>query len=293
VAKNTFDTFTKQRARNSYVSVVLSIFTVLFLLGLFFYLVVNARVIATNFQENFTINVLIKPDAQEAEIREFQKQINIDPRVKSVEYITKEEAAEQLKEELDEDFLTFLGYNPLTDVVSLKLHANYVLPDQIALLEKQINTHPIVQKILIDQDLVKLMNDNLERIALFLLVAALVLVLVSISVINSSIRLSIYASRFLIRTMQLVGATQSFIRKPFILRSVLQGLLGGGIAAFIMGGLYQYLTQQYPEMGLLSGWEISLLIGALIMVVGVLISWICTFFAVRKYLKIKTDDLYF
>jgi cell division transport system permease protein len=173
------------------------------------------------------------------------------------------------------------------------LHANYVLPDQIALLEKQINTHPIVQKILIDQDLVKLMNDNLERIALFLLVAALVLVLVSISVINSSIRLSIYASRFLIRTMQLVGATQSFIRKPFILRSVLQGLLGGGIAAFIMGGLYQYLTQQYPEMGLLSGWEISLLIGALIMVVGVLISWICTFFAVRKYLKIKTDDLYF
>lgn len=293
MAKNDFDKFTKQRARNSYVSVVLSIFTVLLLLSLFLYLVVNARVIATNFQENFTISVLIRPEAKEAAVREFQKQINIDPRVKSVEYITKEEAAEQLKEELAEDFLEFLGYNPLTDVISLKLHANYVVPEQVELLEKQILAQPVVQKILIDQDLVKLMNDNLQRIAGFLLIAALLLVFISISVINSSIRLSIYASRFLIRTMQLVGATKSFIRRPFIVRSLLQGVVGGGIAAVLMGIFYQYLTTTYPELGLLSGWEISVAIGVLIVLAGVLISWICTFFAVRKYLKIKTDDLYF
>ena len=293
MAKNDFDKFTKQRARNSYVSVVLSIFTVLLLLSLFLYLVVNARVIATNFQENFTISVLIRPEAKEAAVREFQKQINIDPRVKSVEYITKEEAAEQLKEELAEDFLEFLGYNPLTDVISLKLHANYVVPEQVELLEKQILAQPVVQKILIDQDLVKLMNDNLQRIAGFLLIAALLLVFISISVINSSIRLSIYASRFLIRTMQLVGATKSFIRRPFIVRSLLQGVVGGGIAAVLIGIFYQYLTTTYPELGLLSGWEISVAIGVLIVLAGVLISWICTFFAVRKYLKIKTDDLYF
>lgn len=287
------DKFTRRRLRSSYLSVIISIALVLFVLGLFGMLVLNAHAIADHVRENFAITVELKNDAPEVEVRQFQKQLELAPYVKSTEYISKDEAAKELKKELDEDFMDFLGYNPLLNSIDIRLKANYVNEDQLAYLDKEFRKNDFVDDVVYDKPLIQMMNDNIERIGIFLIAGSIILALIAIALINSSIRLSIYSRRFLIKTMQLVGATKGFIRKPFIWRSFRHGIYGSLIAGILLIGVFYYITRKIPDFAQLANPITQLILLAGIFVAGIIISMSCTFFAMRKYLKLTTDQLYF
>ncbi|WP_041627537.1 cell division protein FtsX [Owenweeksia hongkongensis] len=287
------DKFTRRRLRSSYISVVVSISLVLFVLGLFGLLVINARVIANEVKENFAITVLINNDAPEVEVRQFQKSLELTPYVKTTEFISKEEAAAELKEELDEDFMDFLGYNPLLNSIEVRLKADYVNEEQLTFLEKEYSKKSFVNEVVYDKPLIQMMNENIERIGLFLIAGSILLSLIAIALINSSIRLSIYSRRFLIKTMQLVGATKTFIRKPFIWRSLRHGLLGSLVALGFLTLLIYYVSLNVPGFTELQNPVKLALLYAGVLLTGILISMSCTFFALRKYLKLTTDQLYY
>lgn len=285
--------YKKRRLRSAYLSVVISIALVLYLLGIFGILVYKAQIIAREVKENFALTLLISNDASALEVKQFQKKLSLASYVKSTEYVSKEEAAQELQGTLEEDFVDFLGYNPLMNAIDIHLQAEYVDEAKIKELEQSVFNRPFVHEIVYDRDLVTQMNANIKRIGLILVGGSLLLALVSITLINNSIRLSIYSSRFIIKTMQLVGATKSFVRRPFITKSMLQGFWGS-VLAFGLLLLTVYYANKYVEE--LAAWQDyilwAILFGALLLI-GLLISTSCTFFALRKYLKIKPDQLYF
>ena len=287
------DKFTRRRLRSSYFSVIISISLVLFVLGLFGLLVINAKVIANEVKENFAITILLSNEAPEVEVRQFQKSLELTPYVKTTEFISKEEAAEELRQELDEDFMEFLGYNPLLNSIEVKLKADYVNEEQLTFLEKEYGKEEFVKEVVYDKPLIQMMNENIERIGIFLIAGSVLLLLIAIALINSSIRLSIYSRRFLIKTMQLVGATKSFIRQPFIWRSLRHGVFGALVALAFLSVLIYYVSMNIPGFTELQD---PIKLGALyggIILIGILISMSCTIFALRKYLKLTTDQLYY
>lgn len=285
--------YTRRRLRSSYASVVISISLVLFVLGLFGLLLLNAESISKEVKENFAINLLLKDGASEVEVKQFQKSLDLSEYVKDTEYISKEEAAEELKLELEEDFIEFLGYNPLLNTIELKLKAEFVIPEKLRELEEEFTTNKLVSEVVYDKPLIQLMNDNIERIGLILIVGCILLSLIAIGLINSSIRLSIYSKRFLIKTMQLVGANKAFIQRPFIWKSFQHGLVGGIIACSLIFGLLYYTVNNYPEVAVMKDSKLIAILFAGVLVTGIFISMSCTFFALKKYLKLKTDQLYF
>lgn len=265
----------------------------LFVLGLFGLLVINAKVIANEVKENFAITILLSNEAPEVEVRQFQKSLELTPYVKTTEFISKEEAAEELRQELAEDFMEFLGYNPLLNSIEVKLKADYVNEEQLTFLEKEYGKEEFVKEVVYDKPLIQMMNENIERIGIFLIAGSVLLLLIAIALINSSIRLSIYSRRFLIKTMQLVGATKSFIRQPFIWRSLRHGVFGALVALAFLSVLIYYVSMNIPGFTELQD---PIKLGALyggIILIGILISMSCTFFALRKYLKLTTDQLYY
>ncbi len=287
------DKYTRRRLRSSYLSVIVSISLVLFVLGIFGILLLNAGNIARGVRENFAITLLLDDSAPEMEVRQFQKKLEFAPYVKSTEYVSKEEAAEALKKELDEEFVEFLGYNPLLNSIDIRLKAEFVNEQKLVELEEEFLAESFIQEVVYDKPLIQLMNENIERISLFLLAGSILLALIAIGLINSSIRLSIYSRRFIIKTMQLVGATKTFIRMPFIWRSFRHGLYGAIIASMLLAVLIYYLGQKIPGAGeLQSTVDLAILFGG-IFLAGILISLSCTFFALSKYLKLTTDQLYF
>lgn len=285
--------FTRRRLRSAYISVVVSIALVLFMLGAFGALVLNANEIARHMKENFAVQVMLKPNSSPVAVRELQKSLALSKEVKSTAFISKEEAAQELKEELNEAFVDFLGYNPLYDVIEVRLKAQFVNLDQLDRLEKELLQNNRVEEVVFDRPLIEKMNQNIRRISLVLIGGTVLLALIAIALINSSIRLSIYARRFLIKTMQLVGATKGFIRQPFLRRSLWHGLAGALMASTLLGLAFFYLDRQFPGLLQLQSFLDYLLLGLGIFLVGIFISLSCTFFALKKYLNLKTDQLYF
>ena len=288
-----FDQFNRRRLRSSYFGVVMSISLVLFVLGFLAVLIYNADNLSRSVKENFSITVLIQPEANEMKVRQYQKMIAGLEGVKLTEFISKEEAAEQLMKELDEDFLAHLGTNPLTDAIDIWLLADYVEMGFLEAFKERINDEMVVQEILIDEDLAELVYSNLRRISIFMLAAIVLLTIISFFLINSSIQLAIYSRRFIIKTMQLVGATRGFIRRPFLRTGSIHGLIGALVASGILAIVLLYLNNWIPELELEGQLLFLSTIPIALMVIGVLISRICTFFAVRKYLNLKTDELYY
>ncbi len=285
--------FTQKRLRSSYLSVIISISLVLFLLGTFGALVLNASQIARFVKENFAITVLLENEASPVAVRQFQKSLQLAQYVKSTEFISKEEAAEELKKELNEEFVDFLGYNPLNNTIEVRLKADFVTEAQIQKLEQEYAAKPFVKEVVYDKPLIQKMNENIKNISIFLIAGSILLALVAIALINSSIRLAIYSRRFLIKTMQLVGATKGFIRKPFIYRSFRHGVYGAIIACSLLALLFYYLEKSLPGFASLQSILNFVILGLSIFAAGILISMSCTFFALKKYLKLKTDQLYF
>jgi len=285
--------FTKRRLRSSYITTIVSISLVLFLLGLLGLIGLHAKKLSDFVKENIGFSVIMKDGVKEARIIELQKYLDLADFVKSTEYITKEEAAEDLTKDLGEDFLGFLGYNPLLPSIDIRLEAEYANIDSLTIIEQQLITDPNVKEVFYQKSLVHLVNQNIKKISFVLLGFSVLLLVISIALINNTIRLSVYSKRFLIKSMQLVGATQYFIRKPFVINGIIHGLIAALIAIILLMGILYFSQKEIPEMINLQEIDLFLTLFGFVTLLGIIISWLSTYLAVRKYLRIKTDDLYF
>jgi cell division transport system permease protein len=291
--KNRESRLIQKRLRSSYATSVISISLVLCMLGTIGILLLTAHRISKYVRENVGFSVFLKDQSKEADIYRLQKTLDAEPYVRSTRYITKEDAAKEFAEDLGEDFVGFLGYNPLSSSIEVKLDAHYANNDSIDLIEARLLLHDEVKEVSYQKSMIHIINENIEKISLFILAFSALLVVIAVSLINNTIRLSVYSRRMLIRTMQLVGATNTFIRRPFLWRSVLHGIYSAFIAmAALVAALY-WAEGQLEEI--ISVRDVQILGGLFLIVFfsGMILSWISTYFAVNKYLKIKTDNLYY
>ncbi len=284
---------TNTRLTGSYLTLVISVSLVLFLLGILGFILINARELSDYFRESLSFSVILDDDAKEADIRMLQKDLDAKMFVKSTIYVSKDEAAAKMNEDLGEDFINFLGDNPLPPSIDVYLFADYTSPDSVGKIEKYVLEYPFVKEIYYQESLLFLINENVRKISIFLLIISSFLLLIALTVINNTIRISIYSRRFLIRTMQLVGATRAFIRKPFIIQSAFQGLLAGLIAMSLLMGLLYLIEREFFKMFAYQSIELLLLLVVGIIGAGVVISIVSTFFSVNRYLNISEDKLYY
>lgn len=289
---SSFDKFQKRRLISSYFSVVLSVFLVLFLLGILGFFIINSKRLADDFKEKIAMTVFFKNEANDTILKSFGNELKSAPFSKSFVYVTKEEAAKQHTDIIGEDFMKFLGENPLQNSFDIHLKADYVIKDSIVKVESRLRTNPMISDIVYDKQLVNLVNDNINKVSMWILIISGFLTFIAVLLINSSLRLSIHSNRFIIKTMQMVGATKSFIRKPFVMRSVKLGMIGAGLAIVALIGVLVYLQVNFPNLGILDN---KLLVAAVLLLVfgiGVLITWVSTYFATQRFLNLRTDDLY-
>lgn len=288
-----FERFQKRKLISSYFSVVLSIALVLFLIGILGILVLNTQKLADHFKEQITISVFLKDNAKEIEVEQLQKSLAMADYTKKATYVSKEEAAEQHSAEIGENFIEFLGHNPLKNSIDVQLKADFVSAEKITEIAEEISAKAYIEDVSYDKPLISLLTENVKRLGFWILVASGIFTFIAVLLINSSIRLSIYSKRFIIKTMQMVGATKSFIRKPFLWTNVKLGILGAVLALIAMGVVLYYVTIYFPELDLFGDPIILILLFVGIFVLGVLISLISTFFATQRFLNLRTDDLYY
>ena len=289
---SSFDKFQKRRLISSYFSVVLSVFLVLFLLGILGFFIINSKKLADDFKEKIAMTVFFKNEANDTIIKAFGQELKTTKFARSFVYVSKEQAAKEHTDIIGEDFVTFLGENPLQNSYDIHLKADYVVKDSIAKIESRLRKNLMVSDIVYDKQLVNLVNDNIKKVSMWILIISAFLTFIAVLLINSSLRLSIHSNRFIIKTMQMVGATKSFIRKPFVMRSIKLGMIGAGLAIIALIGVLIYLENSYPDLGILDD---KLLIGLVLIAVfglGVLITWLSTYFATQRFLNLRTDDLY-
>ncbi len=279
--------------RGSYLTLVISVSLVLFLLGILGLVLINAKELSDYLRESLSFSVMLDDEAKEADIRMLQKDLDAKPYVKSTEYVSKDEAAVKMKKDLGEDFISFLGDNPLPPSIDVYLYAGYTSPDSVAKIEKYVLEYPFVKEVYYQESLLFLINENVRKISLFLFVVSACLFLIAVTIINNTIRLSIYSKRFLIRTMQLVGATRTFIRKPFLIRSVYHGLLAALISMTLLMGLLYLIEKEFFLIFTFESTKLLLLLGVSIIAIGILINIISTFLSVNRYLSISDDKLYY
>lgn len=287
------DTFAKRRLTTAYISTVVSMILVLYMLGLFGFVLLHAKKLSDYVKENIGLTLMLNESAKEADIQMFQKTLDASEYVKSTKFVSKENAAKVLQKELGEDFIGFLGYNPLSSSIEIKVKASYANNDSLAKINTKLKQNKIVNEVFYQKSLVDVINENLKKISFFLLGFSGLLLIIAIALINNTIRLSVYSKRFLIKTMQLIGATQRFIRKPFMIKGIIQGILGAIAAITLLIFTIGFAQKQIPELIDLQDIDLFLLLFAFVIILGIFLSWISTFFAVRKYLKIKTDNLYY
>lgn len=288
-----FEKYQKRRLRSSYFSVVISIGLVLFLVGILGLIVLKTQSITQHFKEKVTITIFLKDNAKNSDVEILQAELKKAEYTKSVTYISKKEAAKKYTEEIGEDFVEFLGDNPLKNAIDISLKSESVTPEKMAEIEKNLLIRSIVAEVTYDKPLIELLTKNINRLSFWMLLFSALFTLIAVVLINSSIRLSVYSKRFTIKTMQMVGATKRFIRVPFIWKSIQLGILGalvsiGGLIAFIM-----YVDNTIPELEMLSNYKTLGLLFAVIIGLGILITWVSTFFATQRFLNLRTDELYY
>ncbi len=288
-----FEKYQRRRLISSYFSVVISIALVLFLLGMLGLLVLNTKKVADHFKEQIALTVYLKDTAKEVEIEQLKKSLAMADYTKSTTYVSKEEAAEAHSKEIGEDFMEFLGYNPLQNSIDVYMNADFVSGEQVDEIAADLTSKNFVEEVIYDKPLIALLNENVKKISFWVLIASGVFTFIAVLLINSSIRLSVYSKRFIIKTMQMVGATKGFIRRPFIWQSVKLGIIGAIIALIGMAGALYYLNNSFPQLSLTSDVKLlaALFIGVFVM--GILITWLSTFFATSRFLNLKTDELYY
>lgn len=289
---SSFDKFQKRRLISSYFSVVLSVFLVLFLLGILGFFIINSKRLADNFKEEIAMTVFFKNDANDSILKAFGKELKMAPFAKSYVYVSKDAAAKQHTDIIGEDFMQFLGENPLLNSYDIHLKADYVIKDSITKIETRLRKNAMVSDIVYDKQLVNLVNDNIKKVSMWILIISGFLTVIAVLLINSSLRLSIHSNRFIIKTMQMVGATKAFIRKPFVTRSIKLGMLGASLAIIALIGVLGYIETNFPDLGILDDKLLvaSVLLG--VFAIGILITWLSTYFATQRFLNLRTDELY-
>ncbi len=292
MSTNFNDSYPKKRVLNSYVSVVISITVVLLFLGVLGLFLLNTKNVASHFKEQIVMTVYLKDSAKDIEITQLQKKIQLDPATKKVQYTPKEEAAEQYSRDIGEDFLEFLGYNPLLNSLDIYFNANYVNTLSLTQTKNEIESADFVDEVVYDQPLVTLLDENIQKISVVLMICTVLFIGIALVLINSSIRLSIYSKRVIIKTMQLVGATKSFIRKPFIWSHLRLGILSSFLALLLLSFLLWEVNSRFPELEMLKQKKELMLVYGGILILGVGITSISTFFATQRYLNLKTDAVY-
>ena len=266
---------------------------VLLLLGLVVFFVLGAHNLSVYVKENINFSILISDDMKESDILKLQKKLDKEPFVKETEYISKKQALREQTEAMGTDPQEFLGYNPFTASIEIKLHSDYANSDSIAKIEKKIKRNTNIQEVLYQKDPIDAVNDNIRNISLMLLGLAVILTFISFALINNTIRLTIYSKRFLIHTMKLVGASWSFIRRPFLRRNFWIGVLSAVIADAVLWGAAYWLVSYEPELIRVITPEVMLLVSVAVLVFGVLITWLCALLSINKYLRMKASTLYY
>lgn len=284
--------FSKARLGGSYLTLVISVSLVLFLLGILGLVLINAKELSDYFRESLSFSVILDEDAREADIRMLQKDLDAKPYVKSTEYVSRDDAAIKMKEEMGEDFISFLGDNPLPPSIDVYLYAGYTNRDSVGKFERYILEYPFVKEVWYEDSLLYLINENVRKISIFLLIISSFLFLIAVTIINNTIRLAIYSKRFLIRTMQLVGATRSFIRKPFLVRSVYHGVLASLVAMLLLIGLLYLIEKEFLMLFSFESTKLLIILGIVLILAGILINLVSTYLSVNRYLDISEDKLY-
>jgi cell division transport system permease protein len=263
------------------------------LVGVLGLIILHAKKLSDYVKENIGFSIIMKENVKEAGIIKLQKILDATEYVKSTEYITKEEAARDFEVELGEEFTTFLGYNPLLPTIEVRFKAEYANNDSLTIIKEQILENSNVKEVFYQESLVDVVNKNVRKIGIIILGFSALLLIIAIALINNTIRLSVYSKRFLIRSMQLVGATRGFISKPFILVGILHGIISAIIAILLLTGIIYFSQRELPELINLQDIDLFLSLFGLVIVLGIIISWLSNLLAVRKYIRIKTDSLYY
>lgn len=285
----------KRSRRNQWgasVTTVISISLVLFVLGLVGLIVFNAQKLSNHVKENIGFSIILKDNVKEVDVAKLQKSMDAEVYVKSTDHVTKQEAVAIFNEEHGEDFVEFLGYIPLPSSIDVKIEAAYANPDSIAWIKEEIVANPKVKELWYHENLLEAVNENVRKISIILIGFSGLLLLIATALINNSIRLSIFSKRFLIRSMQLVGATKGFIRRPFVFKGIGYGIYASIIAIGMLMVTIYYAEKGFPSLFDLQDLELFLFLFGSVMALGILITWVSTFFAVRKYLRIKPEKLF-
>ncbi len=290
---SSFEKYQKRRLISSYFSVVISISLVLFLLGLLGLLVLNSKKVADYFKEQIAITVFLKDTAKEVEITQLKQSLALAEYTKSATFVSKEDAAKEHQETLGENFIEYLGENPLQNSIDVYILADYVTPAKMEEITNELKSKDFVDDVIYDKPLIAQLTENVKRISFWVLVVSGIFTFIAVLLINSSIRLSIYAKRFTIKTMQMVGATKKFIRQPFVWKSVRLGIVGAIVAMIGIALVLYYLNESFPQLQLLGDPVLLTILFAFILLMGVIITWISTFIATQRFLNLRTDDLYY
>jgi cell division transport system permease protein len=288
---SSYDKFQKRRLMTSYFSVVLSVFLVLFMLGLLGFFVAKSKKLTNDFKEQIVMTVFFKNSAKTDSIKAFGMSLMAMDFTKTCDFVSKEQAAKEHKEILGEDFMKFLGVNPLQNSYDIHLKADFINKLSIERIERNIKMNEMVADVVFPKEVMTDVNEKVQKISMYIFVISGIFTLISILLINSSLRLSIHANRFIIKTMQMVGATKSFIRKPFIIQSVKLGLIGSGLAIVALICTLIYIESSL-QLGLLDDKFMIFLVSVWVVIAGVMITWLSTHFATQRFLNLRTDDLY-
>ncbi|MBT7654117.1 MAG: ABC transporter permease [Flavobacteriaceae bacterium] len=292
MAKSFQETYQKRRLLTGYFSVIISISFVLFFVGVLGLFLLNTKNIASHFKEQIVMTIYLEDSAKDIEITQLQKKIKINSATKKVRFTPKEEAAELYARDIGEDFIEFLGYNPLLNSIDIYFNAAFVNRLSLTKIKREFEITNFVNEVVYDQPLVVLLDENIRKVTYVLLITTGLFILIALLLINSSIRLSIYSKRFIIKTMQLVGATKSFIRKPFIYIHLRLGILSSLIALSGLTILIFEINKRFPELNMMQyPFELSVVFGS-VLLLGIGITGISTFFATQRYLNLKTDAIY-
>jgi len=274
------------------ITAIISSSLVLFLLGILVLMTLMANELSTYVRENIGFSVIISDNISDADLLRLQKTISVSKYVKSCELITKEQALSELTVELGENPQDFLGSVPLLPSIEVKLKSQYANNDSISMIKKDIQLNPYVQDVLYRKAEIQLINDNIKRIGIILLSISLLLMVISFALMNNTIRLSVYSKRFILHAMKLVGASHSFIRRPFIINSILNGLFASFLAIGMLSGLLYYLANEVDILVTLISPDAILIVFAVVLLLGIVLSWISSYFSLTRYLRMRSDNLY-
>ena len=265
----------------------------LFLVGFLGLILLKTNSITQHFKEKVVLTIFLKDNAKSKDVEILKGELKKAAYTKSIVYISKNEAAEKYSEDIGENFLEFLGENPLKNAIDVSLNSEFVNPEEMENIEKQLVIRSIVEEVVYDKPLIDLLTKNISRISFWVLLFSALFTLIAVVLINSSIRLSVYSKRFTIKTMQMVGATKKFIRRPFIWQSVKLGIIGAIVSNVALIGFIIYINKMVPEIELLSDYKMLGVLFLLVIGLGILITWISTFFATQRFLNLRTDELYY